>query len=62
MKGKTICGDLKKKILKETVSTTSTEFLERELTVKEFGLGKLIGQGKFSKVYLARYTFQQVDI
>lgn len=41
-------------MLKETVSTTTTEILKQEMSIEEFSLGRLLGEGKFSKVYLAR--------
>ena len=54
LKCKELCLNLKKKVLKETVSTTTTEQCDNELSIADFSLGKLLGEGKFSKVYLAR--------
>ena len=50
-----LCLEIKRKLFKETVSTTTTEAPKRSLSISDFKLEKLIGEGKFSKVHIARY-------
>jgi len=49
-----LCQSLKSLVLKETVSTTTTENDDKKLTISDFSIGKLLGKGKFSRVYLAK--------
>jgi hypothetical protein len=51
-----LCLEIKRKLFKETVSTTTTETPKKSLSISDFRLEKLIGEGKFSKVYIARYS------
>ena len=50
-----LCMEMKKKLLKETVSTNaSRDRKERGVKLSDFAVGRVVGQGKFSRVHLAR--------
>lgn len=51
-------------MLKETVSTTTTDKItnKKKVSIADFKLGKIVGEGKFSKVYIAQYFSIYIDI